>query len=104
MQRFSRPLSGGQFICHGPWRLGTRSGLARLAIARTDRAEEMTSIATDGKSMAGDGLVTGRQIAIGAMEAGKSPLEAVQIAARRNTETGGTISTLFLEEKVGQVA
>lgn len=47
---------------------------------------------------------SGRQIAIGAMEAGKTPLEAVEIAARRNTETGGTITVLHLSANVKAVA
>lgn len=39
---------------------------------------------------------SGMDLAIGAMEAGRSPTEAVEIAARRDTDTGGTITELSL--------
>jgi ATP-dependent protease HslVU (ClpYQ) peptidase subunit len=41
---------------------------------------------------------SGRQLAMGAMEAGASPRKAVQIAARRDTCTGGKVTCL----KVGK--
>lgn len=40
---------------------------------------------------------SGRELAIGAMMAGASPLKAVGIAAERNTSTGGTITALAIE-------
>lgn len=42
---------------------------------------------------------SGEELAIGAMEAGASPEEAVAIAARRNTATGGKITVLELNQK-----
>lgn len=39
---------------------------------------------------------SGRQIAIGALEAGASPEQAVAIAAKRNTGTGGKITVVSL--------
>ena len=40
---------------------------------------------------------SGRDIAIGAMEAGATPEEAVDIASRRNAYTGGKITVLSIE-------
>ena len=40
---------------------------------------------------------SGRAIAIGAMEAGASPERAVEIAAKRDTGTGGMITALHLD-------
>lgn len=42
---------------------------------------------------------SGAEFAVGAMEAGASPEQAVEIAARRDTGTGGEITALQLETK-----
>lgn len=47
---------------------------------------------------------SGRQIAIGAMEAGATPAQAVEIACRRNTETGGQITVLYLTSALEKAA
>lgn len=39
----------------------------------------------------------GEELAIGAMEAGASAQQAIEIASRRNTSTGGKITALHLE-------
>lgn len=44
---------------------------------------------------------SGGEIALGAMLSGKSPAEAVAIAAKRDTRSGGTITVLHLEEANG---
>lgn len=41
-------------------------------------------------------LGTGGELALGAMLAGKTPKQAVEIAAQRDTDTGGTIISLAL--------
>lgn len=47
---------------------------------------------------------SGMDLAIGAMEAGASPEMAVEIAARRDPDTGGTITVLHIEPAVRAVA
>lgn len=47
---------------------------------------------------------SGDHLAIGAMEAGKTPEQAVEIAAKRDTNTGGKITVLHLEPAVRAVA
>lgn len=47
---------------------------------------------------------SGMDFAIGAMEAGKSPEEAVEIAAKRDPNTGGQITVLHLNPQVRAVA
>lgn len=42
---------------------------------------------------------SGMEFAIGAMEAGASAEEAVRIAAKRDTGTGGTITVLYVEPR-----
>jgi hypothetical protein len=43
-------------------------------------------------------LGTGGELALGAMLAGKTPKQAVEIAAQRDTDTGGTIVCLALDQ------
>lgn len=47
---------------------------------------------------------SGMDFAIGAMEAGKTPFDAVLIAARRDPGTGGKVTVLYLDEQALQVA
>lgn len=47
---------------------------------------------------------SGDHLAIGAMEAGATPEEAVAIAAKRDVNTGGRITVLHLEANVKAVA
>jgi ATP-dependent protease HslVU (ClpYQ) peptidase subunit len=64
----------------------------------------MTTIATDGRSMAADGqsidppfaIGSGMDFALGAMDAGKSPAEAVEIACRRDPHSGGEVTSLSI--------
>lgn len=49
-------------------------------------------------------LGSGEYYAIGAMEAGATPFQAVAIAAKRDTGTGGKITELHLEAAVKAVA
>ena len=42
---------------------------------------------------------SGMDFALGAMEAGKQPLEAVLIACRRDPGTGGKVTALYLERE-----
>jgi len=49
-------------------------------------------------------LGSGRDFAIGAMEAGASPLEAVDIAVRRDVYSGGSIQVLDIAEATRQPA
>lgn len=44
---------------------------------------------------------SGSEYAIGAMLAGKTPAEAVEIASKRDLTTAGTITALHLEEANG---
>lgn len=46
---------------------------------------------------------SGDHLAIGAMEAGATPEQAVQIAARRDVNSGGTITVLHLQPRAVEV-
>lgn len=47
---------------------------------------------------------SGQRFAIGAMLAGKTAVEAVEIAMQRDTATGGDIEYMTLEQKLGEIS
>jgi hypothetical protein len=86
---------GGDF----PERQGGEMSAFDLLVLETDgrvysyaehgrRSEEWLPIA----------IGSGTDLAVGAMESGKSPAEAVRIACKRHSGCGGQITTLFLEQ------